>query len=154
MALIELRDLTLDPARPALLGLDVGEKTIGVAASDRTRTIASPKLVIARSKFTADADAVFKILDEYEAGGLIIGLPLHMNGQMSPRAQAARSFARNLIKIRDLPIVLWDERMTTMAAERALLEADMSRAKRATRIDATAAALILQGVLEYFGQPL
>lgn len=153
MALVDPRDLVLDPARPALLGLDVGTKTIGVAASDRTRTIASPKVVIQRGKFAADAAAVFKLVDEFEAGGLVIGLPLHMNGQMSPRAQAARSFALNLMKIRDLPVMLWDERMTTLAAERALLESDMSRAKRAARIDATAAALILQGVLEYLGGP-
>lgn len=152
MAFVEIAQLTVPADRPALMGLDVGTKTIGIAVSDSTRTIASPKGVIPRSKFTADATAVLKYIDDYAVGALIVGLPLHMNGQMSPRAQAARSFANNLMKLRDLPVVMWDERMTTLAAERALLEADLSRAKRAEHIDATAAALILRGVLEYWGR--
>ncbi len=153
MAFVALPDLLPLLAQPALLGLDVGEKTIGVAASDATRTIASPKCVIARGKFADDATSLLALIDDYAAGGLIVGLPLHMNGQMSPRAQAARSFAHNLMKRRDLPVVMWDERLSSVAAERAMLEADLSRAKRAARIDATAASLILQGALDYLNGP-
>ncbi len=149
MPLIALSDLPAMPQAPVLLGLDLGSKTIGVAASDRTRVIASPKTTLKRGKFSQDAEGIFKLMAEYEAGGLIIGLPLHMNGDMSPRAQSARSFALNLLKQQDMPICLWDERMTSLAADRAMLEADLSRKKRAEHIDAVAASLILQSALEH-----
>ena len=153
MPFVDIPNLLTALEAPALMGLDVGEKSVGIAVSDATRTIASPRGVIARSTFSRDAEAVWAIADDHAVGGLVVGLPLHMNGQMSPRAQAARSFARNLMNQRDLPVIMWDERLSSMAAERAMLEADLSRAKRAARIDATAAALILQGALDRLKAP-
>ncbi len=135
----------------ALMGLDLGTKTIGVAVSDRLRSIASPIEVIKRRKFTLDADRLTELSAEREIGGLVLGLPRNMDGSEGPRAQSTRAFARNLSRRLNLPICFWDERLSTVAAERALLEADTSRAKRAGVVDRVAAAYILQGLLDRLG---
>ncbi len=147
--------MTLDDLPPtgALIGLDLGTKTIGVAASDPSRMIASAVTTLARGKFAADAEAVFALMASRQAVGLVIGLPLNMDGSSGPRVQATRAFARNLQGLAantpaDTPIALWDERLSTVAAERVLLAADASRAKRAKVVDAVAAAVILQGALD------
>ncbi|MEO1563799.1 MAG: Holliday junction resolvase RuvX [Pseudomonadota bacterium] len=131
-----------------LLGLDFGEKTIGVAVSDGLRTVATPRETIKRKKFGLDADQLDRIIAETSAMGLIIGLPLNMDASEGPRCQKSRAFARNLSGRLELPIGFWDERLSTVAAERAMLEADMSRAKRAEAIDHVAASYILQGALD------
>jgi putative Holliday junction resolvase len=131
-----------------LMGLDVGTKTIGLALSDVTRTIASGLETLARSKFVADTRRLLALISEHEVGGLVIGLPVNLDGSHGPRAQATRAFARNLAKLTPLPILLWDERLTTVAAERALLEAQLSRRRRAQVIDKVAATLILQSALD------
>lgn len=131
-----------------LLGLDPGTKTLGLAISDRTRLIATPLQTIRRKKFTPDAAELLNIYDTNEAVGLIIGLPMNMNGTAGPRVQSVKDFANNLLKIRDLPILFWDERLSTMAVTRGMLEADMSRKKRAENVDKLAAGYILQGVLD------
>ncbi|MDT8856254.1 Holliday junction resolvase RuvX [Paracoccaceae bacterium Fryx2] len=132
----------------AIAGLDFGEKTIGVAVSDLTRSVATPLLTIRRVKFTDDAAALLKIVEERRIAGLILGLPRNMDGSEGPRAQATRAFARNLARLTPLPIGFWDERLSTVAAERALLEADTSRKRRKEVIDHVAASYILQGVLD------
>lgn len=134
--------------RDRLLGLDLGEKTIGLALSDVDRRIATAMTTHRRGKFRDDAAALLAIVDMQGVGGLVLGLPLNMDGSSGPRAQATRAFARNLIELRDLPILLWDERLSTAAAERLLIAADMSRKKRAAVIDSAAAAFILQGALD------
>ncbi|HEV7253422.1 MAG TPA: Holliday junction resolvase RuvX [Mesorhizobium sp.] len=131
-----------------LAGLDLGEKTIGLAVSDRGLSFAHPRPVIARKKFTLDAQALLAALARDGAGAVVIGLPANMDGSEGPRAQATRAFVRNMERLSDLPFAFWDERLSTVAAERALLEMDMSRAKRAGRIDSAAAAFILQGALD------
>lgn len=131
-----------------LLGLDLGTKTIGVALSDVTRTIASPCETIARSKFKADAARLMEIAAEQDAGGLVLGLPRNLDGSEGPRAQATRAFARNFNRISPLPILLWDERWSTLAAERMLIEADRSRKRRAEVVDKVAATIILQAALD------
>jgi putative Holliday junction resolvase len=131
-----------------LLGLDVGTKTIGLALSDVTRRIATPLETIRRTKFRADAGRLLALAKEHGAGGLVIGLPLNLDGSEGPRAQSSRAFARNLAQITDLPMSFWDERLSTAAAERALLEADASRKRRAELIDKLAAAYILQSALD------
>ncbi len=131
----------------ALMGLDPGSKRIGVAASDPTRTLASAVDTIARTKFQADAARIFALYDSRACAGLVIGLPLNMDGSSGPAAQAARAFARNLEAVRPVPILLWDERLSTAAVSRALIEADASRAKRAALVDKLAAAHVLEGVL-------
>lgn len=136
------------PRMGALAGLDLGTKTIGVAVSDSLRSVASPLKVIRRRKFTLDAEDLLKIVAERSLTGLILGLPRNMDGSEGPRAQSTRAFARNLSRLTDLPIGFWDERLSTVAAERALLEADTSRAKRAEVIDQVAAGYILQGALD------
>lgn len=141
----------LVPQMKAIAGLDLGTKTIGVALSDRLHTIASPSHVIAKSKFGKDAAQLWEFISKEEIGGLVLGLPQNLNGTNGPRVQATKGFAYNLAKLwgeKCPPILLWDERLTTVEAERALLEADMSRAKRAKKIDAVAASLILQGTLD------
>ena len=135
------------PMRP-LLGLDLGEKTIGVAASDSLRATATPLETVRRRKFTTDAARLLEIANERAAGGIILGLPRNMDGSEGPRCQSTRAFARNLSRLTDLPITFWDERLSTVAAERALLEADTSRRRRAEVIDHVAAAYILQGALD------
>jgi putative Holliday junction resolvase len=136
------------PPRAAIFGLDVGTKTIGVAISDTSRTIATAVTTIKRKKFTLDAEALFALARERGAEGYIIGLPVNMDGSEGPRAQSCRAFARNLAGLTAAPIALWDERLSTAAAERALLEADTSRKRRAELIDSVAAAYILQGALD------
>ena len=131
-----------------LLGLDVGTKTIGLALSDVMRQIASPLETIRRTKFQADAARLFVLAKEHGAGGLVIGLPLNLDGTEGPRAQSTRAFARNLAPLTELPMAFWDERLSTAAAERALFEADASRKRRAELIDKMAAAYILQGALD------
>lgn len=150
MPVIALTDLPAALApRASLAGLDLGEKTIGVAVSDSTRSIASPLETIRKTKFTADAEALFRLMESREAAGLIIGLPVNMDGSEGPRAQSARAFARNILRLRDLPIAFWDERMSTMAVNRMLIdEADATRARRAQVVDRAAAAWILQGALD------
>jgi putative Holliday junction resolvase len=138
------------PPRDSLLGLDLGDKTIGVAVSDIFRSIATPRGTIKRRKFGLDADALIAMIEDTRAVGLVLGLPRNMDGSEGPRCQSTRAFARNFVARRDLPILLWDERLSTVAAERALLEADTSRAKRAEVIDHVAAGYILQGALDRF----
>ena len=131
-----------------LLGLDVGTKTVGLALSDVTRTIATPYETLRRTKFTADAKAIAEIVAKEGVGGLIIGLPLNLDSSEGPRAQSTRAFARNLAAHIDLPMAFWDERLSTAAVERHLIEADASRKRRAEVIDRMAAAYILQGALD------
>ena len=136
------------PPMGAIAGLDLGTKTIGVAMSDRLRSVATPVETICRTKFTADAAALLALLEAREAGAIVLGLPRNMDGSEGPRAQSTRAFARNLAGLLPLPLAFWDERLSTMAAERALIEADTSRARRAQVIDHVAAAYILQGALD------
>ncbi|GLK62681.1 Holliday junction resolvase RuvX [Paracoccus kondratievae] len=136
------------PRSGAIVGLDLGTKTIGVAVSDGLRGVASPLTVIRRTKFTLDAQALLKIVDERALVGLVLGLPRNMDGSEGPRAQSTRAFARNLERLTPLPITFWDERLSTVAAERALLEGDTSRKRRAEVIDQVAAGYILQGALD------
>jgi putative Holliday junction resolvase len=150
MAVVELIELPslLAPYAP-VVGLDLGEKTIGVAVSDATRTVASPLELIRKTKFTDDANALFKLMDSRGAAGVVIGLPVNMDGTEGPRCQSCRAFARNLLRLRDIPIAFWDERMSSQAVNRMLIdEADMTRARRADVVDKAAAAWILQGALE------
>ena len=132
----------------ALAGLDLGEKTIGVAVSDQGLSFAHPRPVILRRKFTADAAALLDLLNRDNVGAVAMGQPVNMDGSEGPRAQASRAFLRNMAKLTDLPFVFWDERLSTVAAERTLIEMDFSRKKRAGKIDSAAAAFILQGVLD------
>ena len=136
------------PPRGTLLGLDLGSKTIGVAASDPDRRLAAAVETIARTKFTADAARLLKLATERNAVGFVLGLPLNMDGSEGPAAQSARAFARNLAGRTELPIALWDERLSTAAVERELIAQDASRAKRAAVIDQHAAVYILQGALD------
>jgi putative Holliday junction resolvase len=136
------------PTRGSLIGLDLGEKTIGVASCDPDRKLATGVETVMRTKFTADAQRLLALAAERNAAGFVLGLPINMDGSEGPRAQATRAFARNLAKLTDLPIALWDERLSTAAVERDLSAADVSRAKRAAVIDQHAAAYILQGALD------
>ncbi len=136
------------PAMTALVGLDLGDRTIGVAVSDTFRQVASPLETIRRRKFGADAEALLAIIAARNVGGIVLGLPRNMDGTEGPRCQSTRAFARNLSRLTDLPIGFWDERLSTVAAERALLEADTSRKRRAEVIDHVAAGYILQGALD------
>ena len=136
------------PAHGALIGLDLGTKTIGVAASDPDRRVAAPVETIARKRFSLDAQRICVLAAERRAVGYVLGLPVNMDGTEGPRAQATRAFARNFAKITELPIALWDERLSTAAVERALIAADASRARRKAVIDQHAAAYILQGALD------
>ncbi len=136
------------PPAGAIAGLDLGEKTIGVAVSDTRRTVATPVATIRRKKFTLDAAALGAVLEDRAAVGIVLGLPLNMDGSEGPRCQSTRAFARNFSRESALPIAFWDERLSTVAAERALLEADASRKRRSEVIDHVAAGYILQGVLD------
>lgn len=149
MAVITTTDLAaaLDGGK-TLAGLDLGEKTIGVAVSDKGLSFAHPRPVIIRKKFSADAAALLDLLAKENVGAVAMGLPVNMDGSEGPRAQASRAFVRNMAKLTDLPFVFWDERLSTVAAERTLIEMDFSRKKRAGKIDSAAAAFILQGVLD------
>ncbi|MBO9477200.1 Holliday junction resolvase RuvX [Shimia sp. R11_0] len=136
------------PPMRALMGLDLGTKTIGVAVSDSMRSVATPIETVKRKKFGVDAQRLVDIIKDRNIGGIILGLPMNMDGSEGPRAQSTRAFARNLAPLVDLPIGFWDERLSTVAAERALLEADTSRKRRSEVIDHVAASYILQGVLD------
>jgi len=132
----------------AIAGLDLGTKTIGLAMSDLGRRFATPRPVIRRVKFTQDAETLLAFATREKVAAFVIGLPVNMDGSEGPRVQATRAFVRNMAQKTDLPFIYWDERLSTVAAERALLEMDVSRAKRAERIDSAAASFILQGALD------
>ncbi len=136
------------PRGQRLLGFDLGTKTIGLALSDVERCIASPLETIRRTKFTGDAARLAEIVTRFGVGGMVVGLPLNMDGSEGPRVQATRAFARNLGRLIPLPIAFWDERLSTAAVTRAMIEADASRARRAMVVDRVAAAYILQGALD------
>jgi putative Holliday junction resolvase len=146
LALIEAAAVL--PPRGALIGLDLGTKTIGVASSDPDRRLATPVETVSRKRFTLDVERLLALAHERRAVGFVLGLPINMDGSEGPRAQATRAFARNLANLTELPIALWDERLSTAAVERALIEADVSREKRKAVIDQHAAAYILQGALD------
>jgi putative Holliday junction resolvase len=131
-----------------LMGLDLGTKTNGVPISDSLRMAASPIETIRRAKFTADAERLLALIAQHDVTGIIVGLPLNMDGSEGPRAQSARAFVRNLKQKTDLPIAFWDERMSTMAVTRTMIEADLSRARQAEVVDKLAASYILQGALD------
>ena len=147
MALTQLTDLTLPPGK-RLLGLDLGEKTIGIALSDTLLIVATPMQTLKRAKFGADAAKLDIIISAQGVGGLVVGLPLNMDGSDGPSAQSARAFVRNWAANRELPILLQDERLSTSAVTRTLIDADASRACRAEVVDKMAAAYILQGALD------
>ncbi len=145
MALIDLLNL---PEQGALLGLDPGTKTIGMAVSDGVRIAATPVDTIRKTKFQADAIQVFSLYDDRQCTGIVLGMPVNMDGSSGPRAQSVRAYAVNLLKFRDVPLAFWDERLSTVAVERTLLEADTRRSRRREVIDKMAAAYILQGALD------
>ena len=147
--LVDIEDLPKLLAPEArLLGLDVGTKTVGLALSDVTRSVATPYSTLRRTKFTEDAKAILEVVEKNQVGGLVIGLPLNLDGSEGRRAQSTRAFARNLAARIELPIVFWDERLSTAAVERHLIDADATRKRRAEVIDRMAAAYILQGALD------
>ena len=139
------------PTMQGLAGLDLGTVTIGLAVSDTFQSVATPLETIKRKKFTADANKLLEILQARSIAGIVLGLPRNMDGSEGPRCQSTRAFARNLSRLTDLPITYWDERLSTVAAERALLEADTSRKRRSEVIDHVAASYILQGALDRLG---
>jgi len=139
------------PTHGPLMGLDLGTKTIGVALSDVLRGVATPTETVKRKKFSLDAARLLDIIAARQVSGIVLGLPRNMDGSEGPRCQSTRAFARNLAQLTELPIGFWDERLSTVAAERALLEADTSRKRRAELIDNVAASYILQGVLDRLG---
>jgi len=146
VALADLRPQLFPGAR--LLGLDLGEKTIGLALSDTRLTVATPLETLKRGKFSADAAKLEELIGKHGVGGLVVGLPLNMDGSEGPAAQSARAFARNFAARSALPIVLWDERLSTAAVTRDMIAADASRKRRAAAVDKIAAAYILQGALD------
>ncbi len=149
---VPLEDLPALLAQDArLMGLDLGTKTIGLALSDVKRTIASSLLTIERTKFRADAKQLLALAAEYGAGGFVVGLPVNMDGSEGARAQSTRAFVRNLAALTELPLALWDERLTTATVTRTLIEADTSRRRRAALVDKMAAAYLLQGALDRLG---
>ncbi len=149
MPLATVEELTgLTSSGGVIAGLDLGSKTIGLAVSDRSLKFAHPRPLIRRKKFSTDAAALLATVADDQVVAFVIGLPVNMDGSESPRSQAVRAFVRNFERISELPFVLWDERLSTVAAERALIDMDVSRGKRGERIDSAAAAFILQGVLD------
>lgn len=149
MSIVDLRAFRHEVlAGRRLLGLDLGERTIGLALSDTLLTVATPYETLRRGKFRADAQAILAITEREGVGGLVIGLPLNMDGSTGPGAQSARAFARNFVPQAGLPIVLWDERLSTAAVQRDMIFADVSRKRRAAAVDKVAAAYILQGALD------
>ena len=140
------------PPGRRLMGLDVGTKTIGLALSDTRRVIATPLETMRRRRFREDAARLIALIDAREVGGLVIGLPLTLAGADGPRTQSVRQFARNLVALRDLPVVLWDERLSTAAVTREMIAADLTRKRRAEIVDRVAAAYILQGCLDYLAR--
>lgn len=153
MAVVDLLDLPGAVAKGApLVGLDLGTETIGVAVSDTTWLIASPLALIERRKFTTDVETLFGLMETRGAAGLVIGLPVNMDGTEGAKCQSARAFARHLLRLRDLPIAFWDERLSSAAVNRVLIsEADTTRQRRAGAVDKLAAAWILQGALDRLG---
>jgi putative holliday junction resolvase len=139
------------PAGMRLIGLDVGTKTIGLALSDTRRIIATPLETIRRRRFREDMARLFALIDAHAVGGLVVGLPLTLAGGDGPRTQSVRQFARNLVALRDLPVALWDERLSTAAVTREMIAADLTRKRRAQIVDRVAAAYILQGCLDFLG---
>jgi len=154
MSILNIRELRgrLLPGQ-RLLGVDLGEKTIGLALSDTTLAVATPFKTLKRGKFKADGTILLDLIAEHGIGGLIVGLPLNMDGSEGPSAQSARAFARNFVALSDCPVVLVDERLSTAAVTRTLLEADASRRRRADVVDKMAAAYILQGALDQLRNP-
>lgn len=149
----KLREFATDRKRSSkLIGLDLGTKTIGIAFSDIGLSIATARETLQRTKFTKDAEYLAQLITDEDVFAIVLGMPLNMDGSEGPRAQSTRAFARNIEKIVDLPIVFQDERLSTVAAEQAMLEADVSRKKRSERIDAVAAAIILQSALDHLDQ--
>lgn len=150
MALLSLNEFApiLFEKKGRLLGCDVGEKTIGLAISDVNRTIATPFDVIRRTQWKVDSKALLKVFSDYHIVGIVVGMPLNMDGSEGPRCQSIRQFSQNVLALADLPLCLWDERLSTVAVTRVLLEADVSREKRKKVIDKMAAAYILQGFLD------
>ncbi len=153
MPIIELDEFTAflnaqENKKGALLGIDNGSKNIGLAVSDLTRTIASPIYAVKKKKLPETAGEIFKAFDEKECIAIIMGHPLNMDGSKGPSAQAARAFARNLLTVRDVPLLMWDERLSTSVVQRQMIEADMTRAKRAEQVDSASASYVLQGVLD------
>ena len=136
------------PDGSRLLGLDVGTRTIGTALSDTRRVIASPLETIRRRRWPDDVAALFALIDRHGVGGLVVGLPLTLSGKDGPRTQSVRQFARNLLALRDMPLALWDERLSTAAVTREMIAADLTRKRRAAIVDRVAAAYILQGFLD------
>ena len=149
MATLTLEELagTLAPRQP-IAGLDLGTKTIGLSVSDLGRRLATPRPVLKRVKFTQDADVLLAFAAKEKVVAFVIGLPVNMDGSAGPRVQATRAFVRSMSEKTDIPFVYWDERLSTVAAERTLIEMDVSRKKRAERIDSAAASFILQGALD------
>jgi putative holliday junction resolvase len=145
----DLKDLAATGLR--LMGLDLGSKTIGLALSDTRHMLASPLETIKRTKFTADAALLRALIAAHRVGGLVIGLPVAMDGSEGPRCQSVRQFAANLLETIDIPIVFWDERLSTAAVTRGMIAADLTRKRRAALVDRAAAAYILQGLLDYLG---
>lgn len=146
--IIEISDVkALHKRNMRLMGLDLGTKTIGIAISDVLLTIATARETLIRKKFTLDAQSLIIMAEKEDIFGFVIGLPLNMDGSEGPRAQATRAFIRNMGNLTEMPFLLWDERLSTVAAEEAMIEADISRKKRSQKIDAVAAAIILQGAL-------
>ncbi|MGE5538887.1 MAG: Holliday junction resolvase RuvX [Gemmatimonas sp.] len=137
------------PVRAPLIGLDLGTKTIGVAATNPERTLASARETIRRTKLKADLERLLALVDAEGAIAIVLGLPLNMDGSEGPRCQAVRQFATDLLKLRDLDVVLWDERLSTVAVTRTMLDADVSRARRAEAVDKLAAAYILEGFIDW-----
>jgi len=149
MAIITIEELAARlPPHQAIAGLDLGTKTIGISVSDPGRRFATPRDVLRRVKFGIDAQALLDVAAKERIGAFVIGLPVNMDGTEGPRCQATRAFVRNMGEKTDIPFVLWDERLSTVAAERVLIEMDVSRRKRAERIDSAAASFILQGALD------
>jgi len=152
--------IVTDPAELALLvnkgerlfGLDLGEKTIGLALSDVMLTVATPLETIAKRKFAIDSDVLIGLVKKHGVGGLVVGLPLNMDATEGPSAQSARAFVRNFLAKHDMPVLMWDERLSTAAVTRTLLEADVSRERRSQVVDKMAAAYILQGVLDFLAR--
>jgi putative Holliday junction resolvase len=140
------------PPNIRLMGLDVGTKTIGLALSDTRRIIATPLETIRRRRFREDMAQLFALIDTHRVGGLVVGLPLALTGADGPRTQSVRQFARNLLALRDLPVVLWDERLSTAAVTREMIAADLTRKRRAAIVDRVAAAYILQGCLDFLSR--
>ena len=146
MSLIDLEELKKTTG--SLIGVDPGTKTLGIASSDITRLIATPFTTIKRTKFSLDAEKLFSIYDQYKASAIIMGLPINMNGSYGPRSQSVKDFCSNLIRVRNIPIFLWDERLSTLAVKRGMIDADLSREKQKKNVDKLAAAYILQGLLD------